>query len=160
MESFYLKPGDLLICRDPCEVTTVLGSCIAVTMFSSRLDLAAICHAMLPAPGQGRCAEDRSREPYKYVSLVVPVMAGVFTRAGAKPAETEVKLFGGASCIGRHRNGDCPHCVGPSNVRLARMLLAEHRLVVRASNVGGSSGRKLLFNTATGEVLHKHLAQT
>jgi chemotaxis receptor (MCP) glutamine deamidase CheD len=35
MGSIYLKPGDLLITRDPCEVTTVLGSCVAIILFNT-----------------------------------------------------------------------------------------------------------------------------
>jgi chemotaxis protein CheD len=153
----HLKPSELLISHDPYEVTTVLGSCVAVTMFGARLGLAAICHAMLPAPGQGLCLEAAAREPYKFVSFVVPFMAEAFRRAGLRPAEIEVKIFGGANLIGRHAGRDCPHCVGPANVRMAALLLEGESLRIRASNVGGGRGRKIVFNTRTGEVMHKHL---
>ena len=60
-----LKPGELLICREPHEVTTVLGSCVSITMFNARLGLAAICHAMLPSPGPQVRAEDSPPKQFK-----------------------------------------------------------------------------------------------
>ena len=155
----HLKPSELVICREPCEVTTVLGSCVAVTMFSPRLGLAAICHAMLPAPGQGWCAGDKSHDPHKYVCFAIPAMAAEFKRAGARPPEIQVKMFGGANLIGRHVNRECPNCVGPANVRMARLLLGEEKLCLAAVDVGGCRGRKIVFNTASGRVLHKHLGE-
>jgi len=155
---FHLKPSELFVSREPYEVTTVLGSCVAVTMFSARLSLAAICHAMLPAPDEGRCPDVRSLEPFKFVTCVVPAMAEAFRRAGLNPAEIEVKLFGGANLINRHDGRPCPDCVGPANVRMAIRMLQEEDLFIRASNVGGGRGRKIVFNTLTGEVMHKHLA--
>ena len=85
-------------------------------------------------------------------------MAEAFRRAGLKPADIEVKLFGGANLINRHDGRPCPHCVGPANVRMATRMLQEENLLIRASNVGGGRGRKIVFNTLTGEVMHKHLA--
>ena len=155
---FHLKPSELLVSRDPYEVTTVLGSCVAVTMFSLRFGLAAICHAMLPAPGQGRCDGVRSKDPFKFVAIVVPAMVEAFRRAGLKAAEIEVKIFGGANLMNRHEGRPCPQCVGPANVRMASLLLQQEHLQIRAANVGGYCGRKIVFNTHTGEVLHKHLA--
>ena len=153
----HLKPCELVVSKEPCEVTTVLGSCVAVTMFNARSGLAAICHAMLPAPGQGRCPGANSHDPYKFVSCVVPAMADTFRRVGLNPAEIEVKMFGGANLINRHSGRICTNCVGPSNVRLASLLLEQENLRVCASNVGGCRGRKIVFNTLTGEVMHRHL---
>jgi chemotaxis protein CheD len=34
---FYLKPGEIHIADRPGIVTTVLGSCVSVTMYSPRL---------------------------------------------------------------------------------------------------------------------------
>lgn len=154
-----LKPSELVICREPCEVTTVLGSCVAVTMFAARLGLALMCHAMLPAPGQGRCAEDHSHELYKFVCFAIPAMAAAFKRADARPGEIQVKMFGGANLVGAIEKKECPNCVGPANIRMARLLILDEHLHIAAADVGGWRGRKILFNTGTGQVLHKHLGE-
>ena len=152
----HLKPGELVVCREPRIVITVLGSCVAVTMFHARLRLAAICHAMLP--------EQRSDDTavielgrFRYVNQVVPIMCGYYQDVGAKPGEVEVKLFGGGNVINIAAEPSSDRWIGSANVRMARELLRRNGFTIHASNVDGSHGRKILFNTGTGEVLHKHL---
>lgn len=151
-----LKPGELLISREPYEITTVLGSCVAVTMFNRRFGLAAICHAMLPHPFPGGCDDQAEAQTYKYVINVLPEMARAFRRTGILPNEVEVKMFGGANVIG-HGDDRASQGIGSDNVRLARRLIGREGLKIKASNVGGHTGRKILFNTVTGQVFHKHL---
>lgn len=56
--NIYLKPGEVVVARKPVLVSTVLGSCVAVTMFSPDCGFGAICHAMLP-DSAGRCEDLR-----------------------------------------------------------------------------------------------------
>ena len=49
MKKVFLRPGDVTVGKAPAEVSTVLGSCVSVTMFAERLKLGAICHALLPS---------------------------------------------------------------------------------------------------------------
>lgn len=160
LSSLRLKPGELFIGREPAEITTVLGSCVAVTLFHLRSGLAAICHAMLPCPHP--CPDTDTLkvgdQPFKYVCYAIPEMAAAFRRAGVPAAEIAAKMFGGANVLGTRGESPSSQSVGPANVRLARRLLQQEGLTLKASNVGGQRGRKLVFNTLTGEVLHKHLA--
>lgn len=151
-----LKPGELLICHEPCEVTTVLGSCLAVTMFNARLSLAAICHVMLPDPGLG-CRPDTTPDcPFKFVSTAIPAMTDAFRRASARPEEIEVKMFGGGNVLVQSGPGE-GRGIGQANIQLAELLLQRANLRIKAYSVGGHCGRKIVFNTLTGEVFHKHL---
>ncbi|MBK8001700.1 MAG: chemotaxis protein CheD [Verrucomicrobia bacterium] len=152
----HLKPGELIICQEPSLIVTVLGSCVSVTMFHRRSRIAAICHAMLPEP---KSHVDAEEEPcrYRYVSEVLPEMCGYFTQAGVKADQVEVKLFGGGNVISMAEESPSERWIGSTNVRRAREVLRDAGFTIRASNVGGTDGRKILFNTATGEVMHKHL---
>jgi chemotaxis protein CheD len=152
-----LKPGDLVVCREPRQIVTILGSCIAVTMFNARLGLAAMCHAMLPAPNFQHSA-DEAAMPFKFVSTAVPAMAAEFRRAHIQPHEVEVKIFGGANVIaGSAASGRIG--IGYANVHHARQLILEEGFQIKAANVGGLRGRKIIFHTQSGRVLHKHLSQ-
>ena len=144
----YLKPGDLLVIREPRTVITVLGSCVAVTFFNARLRIAAICHAMLPRPRRFRLDDVAEQERFKYLSEAVPHMAAQFAMLGVAPSEVEVKLFGGGNVIGS-KDGDHPErWLGNVNVQTARELLEAAGFNVRAANVGGDRGRKILFDDA------------
>lgn len=152
----HLSPGQLLVTREPKVVATVLGSCVAVTMFDRQSGFAAICHAMLAAPQPTEPVRPTDPQRFRYVALVLPAMIGAYRRAGVRPRAIEVKLFGGGNVIGESRSED-PHWIGGGNVATARRLLEEADLVISAENTGGRRGRKILFNTGTGEVLHKYL---
>lgn len=152
----HLSPGQLLVTREPKVVATVLGSCVTVTMFERRTAFAAICHAMLAAPQPHEPVRPTDPLRFRYVAVVLPAMIGAFRRAGLRPETIEVKLFGGANVIGESHSTD-PHWIGGGNIATARRLLEGADLVISAENTGGRRGRKILFNTGTGEVLHKYL---
>ena len=155
----HLTPGELLVTQEPQWVITLLGSCVAVTMFNPRFHLAAICHAMLPRPCVNHMPCSSPAESYRYLSLAIPAMAQRFSQLGLHPNEVEVKVFGGGNVI--HMGGD-PHndcSIGDANIAIARQLLKSARYQIKAHNVGGNRGCKIAFNTGTGEVLHKHLSR-
>jgi chemotaxis protein CheD len=155
----HLRPGELLVTREAQWVVTLLGSCVAVTMFNPRHRLAAICHAMLPEEhGREEPGDDNPR--FRYLSHVIPAMASLFAQFKVLPDQVEVKVFGGANVI--HMGGDPPEdrLIGSANVAMALELLAAARFRIRAQNVGGRRGCKIVFNTGTGEVLHKFLTRS
>jgi chemotaxis protein CheD len=151
LQIIRLKPGEMLISREPCQVTTVLGSCLAVTLFNGQLGLAAICHAMLP------CLSARETAglppPGKYLNHALPVMFEAFRQARLAPEEIEVKMFGGADVL--HHFAPKGQSIGSANIHMARYWLSQERLTIKAANVGGALGRKIRFDTRTGEVLHR-----
>jgi len=153
-----LNSGALVITDKPQWVVTVLGSCVAVTMFHRPSGWAAICHAMLPRPHQDLPARIPRTDRERYVSLVIPCMVQAFAERQISPEDLEVKLFGGANILQVGGENQPNSGVGTANVVAAREWLETHRLRVLAENVGGLRGRKILFNTQTGDVLHKHLA--
>lgn len=154
----FLRPGELLFCGEPSIVTTLLGSCVAVTMFSPARKIGAICHALLPQPGRNEPGRNGAPDGYHYVSLAIPAMLDKFRLYKIRGSELEIKLFGGASVLGPRLDENLETSIGALNVRLAKRLLAEANLRILRSHVGGGTGRKLLFNTDTGEVLLKHLS--
>lgn len=158
LRAVYLKPGELLVTHDPTQVTTVLGSCVAVTMFSPRLRFAAICHAMLPEPKDDRLRATKDHpERFKYLSEAIPFMAERFRMLGIVSHEVEVKVFGGGNVLGLEESDQRRKLVGNVNIDIAQAILKAESLSIKAGNVGGEVGRKILFNTQTGEVLHRFL---
>ena len=48
-----LQPGELYLARSPAILRTILGSCVGVTFWSSRLGAGALCHGVLSARNPG-----------------------------------------------------------------------------------------------------------
>lgn len=144
----YLRPGEIAIVHEPAVISTVLGSCVSFTFFHSRRHLAGMCHALLP---HGDCGDG-----YRYVDSAGSHLLDSFLRRGVPREEIEVKLFGGADMFEAARAGD-PLTVGEQNVAAARAFVEAEGLRLRASDVGGSKGRKVLFYAHTGEIFVKKL---
>jgi chemotaxis protein CheD len=135
-------------------VATVLGSCVSVTMFDPVSSLSSICHAMLAEPMRGEKLGPDDPLKFRYVSHAVPAMVSAYRGAGVPLSRIEVKLFGGGNVI---KQTGFNSQIGSRNVEAARGLLLGIRFRIAAENTGGERGRKLFFNTMTGEVLLKHL---
>jgi chemotaxis protein CheD len=152
-----LKPAELFISERPTIVRTVLGSCVAVTMFDRRLKISAICHALLPKHDGIEHDETRSNTNYKYVDTVIPLMVKRLRTYGSELPDLEVKLFGGADMLSVKTGQPNLRSVGRLNIEAVFQILKAHHLSVKVSDVGGTVGRKILFYTHTGEVLLKRI---
>jgi chemotaxis protein CheD len=158
LPTVYLKPGELIFSGEPAVIVTVLGSCLSVTMFSRRRALGGICHGLLPKCGQqkkgchGECLEG-----FKYVDCSIRRMVQLFDRHKVKRSDIEVKCFGGADMFNRPIERPGIVSIGKQNVTAAEQILKSEGLKLHVVDVGGLQGRKIFFNTHTGEVLLKRL---
>jgi chemotaxis protein CheD len=154
----YLKPEEAVFSQSPALVTTVLGSCVSVTLYNRRFDTGGICHSVLPSCRSREDCTAVCRDVFKYVYCSVTHLVERFEQMGIRRAEIEAKLFGGSdvmSCEGKAG----PLCVGKENVEAARHALELNGLKPISGQVGGRFGRKLYFFTHTGEVLVKRLGR-
>ena len=147
LPAVYLKPGELYFAKHPTVVSTVLGSCVSVTMYSRAAGTGAICHALLP--------EGPQDDAFRYVNTSILHMLDMFAAQGIKHEQIEVKVFGGSEMI--EDKGRSTLSIGRRNVEIAEQVLAARGLSPLASDVGGKRGRKLFFYTHTGEVFLKRL---
>ncbi len=147
----HVSIGDCAFATRPVLLTTVLGSCVSATFFHAGRRAGGMFHAMLPDVGL-RCRNGRER-PCAFVDMAVAAMVERFAQAGMTAAELEVKLFGGANTMQESSSKTRDMlAVGRHNVEAALQALARYGLRPTASDVLGECGRKLYFNTATGEI--------
>jgi chemotaxis protein CheD len=147
--NIYLKPGEVLVTRSPVLVSTVLGSCVAVTMFSASRGFAAICHAMLPA-NSGR------ENDFRYVDTALQYLYAKVRECDAGK-DLVVKLFGGAQVLEVCETATERQTVGDQNVARAEALLGSLGLILSARDTGGVRGRKLFFCTQSGDVYMRRM---
>jgi chemotaxis protein CheD len=146
----FLKPGEICISREPAVVSTILGSCIAVTMFNERLKVGGICHALLPERLSSGNADD-----CRYVDSSILYMLKYLETMGIKRHEVEIKLLGGADVLDiMDEKGPS---VGRQNIEKALEMMDTQKLTIARSDVGGKTGRNIRFYTHTGDVLLKRI---
>lgn len=138
-----------MVTDTPVLVSTVLGSCVAVTMFSASRGLGAICHAMLPTnPGR--------EKDLRYVDTALCHIYEKLLEYGAG-SDLVIKLFGGAQLLNVGAPAADKQSVGDQNVAQAEAVLASLGLSVSARDTGGLRGRKLFFCTRSGDVFIRRM---
>lgn len=144
MCNIYLKPGEVVVTRKPVLVSTVLGSCVAVTMFSPSCGFGAICHAMLP--------ENSSRNSdLRYVDTALQHIYDKVVKYGIGN-DLVIKLFGGAQVLNVGENNLEKATIGEQNIAKVESVLATFGLQISVRDTGGLQGRKLFFCTRNGDV--------
>jgi len=145
----YLKPGEVVVSVEPVLVSTVLGSCVAVTMFSASTGFSAICHAMLP--------ESKGRD--NGLRYVDSALRHIYDKSVAYGAGNDlvVKLFGGGQVMDIGGLATDRRTVGDQNVAQAEAVLYSLGLTITARDTGGLWGRKLFFCTRSGDVLLRRM---
>ncbi|MFY0686641.1 MAG: chemotaxis protein CheD [Cyclobacteriaceae bacterium] len=124
-------------------MTTILGSCVAVCLYDPVKKIGGINHFMLPFwNGEGLASA-------KYGNIAMDKLIEDLTRKGCKTSNMIAKLFGGAN------QSNFTMKIGERNVDIARKVLKQHNIKLVAESVNGTIGRKLIFDTSTGEVRMK-----
>lgn len=144
----YLHAGQIFTTSEATQVTTILGSCVAVCLWDRNLEIGGINHFLLPDwAGRGRASPRFGN--VSIASLIEQMVAN-----GCRLEDFEAKIFGGAMILG---DGDPEAALGTKNVEVARELLGGEGIPVVAEDSGGQSGRKLIYHTDTGAAWVKRL---
>jgi len=143
----FLFPSALFASETEYVVDTILGSCVSICLYDTKLKIGGLNHYMLPYwNGEGLASP-------KYGNIANEKLFEKLLKMGATKPNMVAKLFGGANQMSSFIN------VGERNVIIAREQLNSMGIRVISESVGGTVGRKLRFNTATGEVLMKFLSK-
>ena len=150
---YDLQPGRLCLARKPIVLQTILGSCVSVTLWSARLNAGAMCHGRLPRCPTKWPAGSTVLDGHRYVDFSIRYLAEQFDALGVNRSEVQVRVFGGADVLPISCTVPGKLSIGALNCESALEVLRAEGLTVLASDLGGVDGRRLRFNTGTGEVL-------
>ena len=148
---YFLHPSTMYVSKDPKWVITILGSCVAVCMHDRKRAIGGINHFMLPYwNGDGL-------ESPKYGNVAIGQLFTKLLDFGAKKEDIVCKIFGGGEVLGENI---LIYNVGQRNIELANKMIREMGITIVNSSTGGKLGRKIYFNSSTGEVLQKYLIKS
>jgi len=147
----FLYPAALFASATPHKVSTILGSCVAVCLYDPIIKIGGINHFMLPLwNGQGLASP-------KYGNIAIERLVEKMVSLGAKRSNLQAKVFGGGEVI---ETTISQFNIGARNIQLAFEALEDLRIPVIAKSVGGKLGRKIEYDTATGEVKQRYIEKT
>jgi chemotaxis protein CheD len=141
----YLQPGQLMVAVQPRRIVTILGSCVAVCLYDPRLRVGGSSHHLLPY-----WAGDGHRSA-RFGNVAVERLVEEMAHAGCRRTDLVAKVFGGACVLDAFQ--ETSRHLGAKNVDAALLALGAAGVAVVAQDTGGRRGRRLVFDSASGEAL-------
>ena len=141
-----IGPGDYYFGHGRTRISTLLGSCVSITLWHPRKRIGGMCHYMLT---------ERQRPPgstpdARFASEAFELLLYHIDIAGTHPSEYQAKLFGGSNMFtdeaGRRMD------IGPRNIEFGQRFLTGNSIALIAQHIGGSGRRKLHFDLWSGDV--------
>ncbi len=136
--------GQIAVARGPTLFATILGSCVSVSLWDPELRAGGMNHFSLPDAPAG------CRQPHRFGGPAVTELIERLLALGAQRHRLQARIFGGASVMEALRIGSFDS-LGARNVDAALDVLASRGIPLATREVGGSRGRKVLFDNRTGE---------
>lgn len=147
-------PGEWAVERKR-PISTLLGSCIAVCLFDTKVPIAGMNHFMLPQLSRGLYADE---DVLLAGDACMEALLNAMLNKGAVRNRIRAKAFGGGSVI--NANQPSTRSVGQRNADFAREWLAREGIPLVASDFLGPWSRKVLLLPANGDVLCKRMASS
>ena len=140
-----VRMGELAISDTPGDVLVSLGlgSCIGLALVDKRAGVAGLAHIVLPAA----TGTPKPESLNKFADHAVPALVDGMVERGASRVFMQAALIGGASMF-----AGAGLEVGARNADAVRELVAGRRVPVVAEAVGGSQGRTVKVDVASGAV--------
>lgn len=140
-----LNPGEFYFGGSGERIKTLLGSCVAITLWNARKRVGGMCHFLLPDNPQRKSTIPDGR----YADQSLELFLSALNRTATRPEDYEVKLFGGGNMFPTIKKAHS-HDVGRRNIEAARRLLKEHRFRIHSEHVGQAGHRTVILDLHTG----------
>ncbi len=135
--------GQVVEGQAPQRIRAILGSCIGLALYHPGRKMGVMAHIVL-ADSAGR-----NGNPGKFADTAVPHMLGLLRKQGIPVHSLTAKLAGGANMF----NGSGPLQIGDANAEAVAAALKRAGIRVVAQDVGGTRGRRIDFDCASGEMI-------
>ncbi len=154
----FLQPGEFYFGDRNTRIRTLLGSCIAITVWHPQLLIGGMCHYMLPTRADRRTGAPDGR----YGDEAMELFMKEIRATGTKPSEYEVKMFGGSNMFADTMKYRCTavNCADPfvasckdvscRNRFSAHLLVENNGFTIKAKNLGGTQPHNVLFDIWSG----------
>lgn len=139
MEPFqtkYLFPGEIFYSIQPYKITTILGSCVSVTIFNKKNNFGGINHFLL---SESNNAE--TQDANKYGNFAMKNLISGLLKIDPDVSNYEAKMFGGGKVI----SSIIDFKIGENNINAARNILNQYGIPVITECVDNDFGLKIIF---------------
>lgn len=141
-----LMPGELYFGAEPSQLRTLLGSCVAMTLWHPQRRVGGMCHFLLPQ------RQRPSTEPLdgRYGEEAISALVTVLRAQGLACQDFTAHLYGGADTMSE--SSGIKFNVGERNIEKGWSLIDQHGFNLDGVDVGDHVPRTVTLNLATGDV--------
>lgn len=147
----HLNPGDFYFGDGNVRLHTLLGSCVAITLWHPVFRFGGMCHFMLP----NRSRQESEPLNGRYGDEAMQLFLKEVARFNTLPAEYQAKIFGGGNMFLDFKGKKTADVAG-RNVTEARSMVHAAGFAICAEDVGGDGHRRIIFNLNDGDVWVRH----
>jgi chemotaxis protein CheD len=142
--------GEYKIAESPSVLRTILGSCVGVAMYDKINKVGGLAHVYLPSSKEYSERLDSERFKFKFADILLPAMIKDMEKQNAKKRFLIAYIVGGASLFQKDPSNMLN--IGEKNLLIAKDILKSEKIAWIELAVGGSTGRKVHFNLANGDI--------
>ena len=148
-DTVIVNMAEMDVVSDARKLKTILGSCVGIILRDPERRVSGLAHIMLPAQRRDDATEG------KYADTAIPALLARLEAIGGRQSSLQALLIGGAQMfpLGNVKIAS----IGDQNVEASRRILREQRIPIVFEHTGGTAGRSVTFDTATGQVSVKTL---
>lgn len=141
---YFVEPG--FICLPPKELTlyAVAGSGIVVTLYDRLREIGGMSYFYRPVR-----PDKKDNKPIYALPSITGIIS-MFLDAGSVKENLEAQVFGGAD---NHNVAGYQPNIAAENIRAVFTILKLKNIQVSSFDVGSERGRKIAFNSRTGETM-------
>lgn len=144
----FIHVGEIFVGIKPTEIVTVLGSCVGVCLYDKVELIGGMNHYLLPLwNGNGL-------ESPKYGNVAIPKLIENMENIGCLRRNMEAKIFGGANI---HRSNSEGQLIGQKNVLIAKEILRQSGIPIKAEDTGGNNGRRIMMISDANRIILKYV---
>jgi chemotaxis protein CheD len=146
--SILVGMGEMSVSSDEDTVLTCLGlgSCVGLAVYDSKLKVGGMVHIVLP-----KFEDGNGGSPPKYADIAVPYLVKEMEKLGASARRLTARIAGGAQMYSTPGHVTVFN-TGHRNVEATRAALEAAGVPILGADTGGSHGRTIKLDIATGDV--------
>lgn len=139
-KNYLLRPGYIYLALAPTIISSVLGSSVSVSIFDNKMKIGCMNHFNMPVSS----AKDNSTALFGNIatSHIIHMMKS----NGSLIKNLTAQIYGGA-----FNSSVSSYDIGVDNINIAKKILLNNKISILSEDIGGSLGRKVIFNTTNNE---------
>ncbi len=149
-----IYPGEFYSSKGEELISTILGSCISITLYDPKSRIGGMNHFML-ARNNKVGVETGNTLMGRFGEYAMQLLIDDLVSKGANPKNFEAKVFGGSNIFNMPEKTGAQ--VGAVNIDFAFDYLNNHSIKIINSDTGGIKPRKIFFDPVTSKVFLKYV---